>query len=73
LRRFRLVLTLVVCCLGWTTAAAAITAEVPTRDPSLVGEAHAFRAVVSDAVAQTLYRWNFGTARRPISSQARAT
>ncbi len=60
MRRFRLALTFVVCCLGWTTAAAALTAEVPTRDPSVVGEAYAFRAVVSGEVGTTLYRWNFG-------------
>jgi DNA-binding beta-propeller fold protein YncE len=45
---------------SWTTTAAALTAEVPTRDPSVVGEAYAFRAVVSGSSGTTLYRWNFG-------------
>src|SRR5262249_8149670 len=59
-RSFRLVLTIVLCWVGWTTTAAALTAEVPTRDPSVVGEAYAFRAVVSGSTGTTLYRWNFG-------------
>ena len=49
---------------SWATSARAVTAEVPTREPSLVGAAFSFRAVVADAVGATQFRWSFGDGTR---------
>jgi YVTN family beta-propeller protein len=59
-RRFRLVSTVLLAAAAWARTAAAITAEVPTREPSLVGDTFTFRAVVSNATGVVQYRWNFG-------------
>jgi DNA-binding beta-propeller fold protein YncE len=50
--------------MAWAAPAQALTAEVPTRDPSLVGEAFTFRVVSTDAVGVTQIRWNFGDGTR---------
>jgi len=60
LRNFGPVFSLALLVTGWAARALALTAEVPTRDPSLVGQAFTFRAVTSGAVGVTQYRWNFG-------------
>jgi len=59
-RTSALLSTFLLALVGFARTAAALGAEVPTRDPSLVGESFAFRAVVIDAVGTTQYRWNFG-------------
>ena len=58
--------------LGQSNPAHALSAEVPTRDPSLVGAAFGFRAVASDVVGTVEYRWNFGDARRRRATQVAA-
>ncbi len=60
MRNFGPVFSLALLVTGWAARALALTAEVPTRDPSLVGQAFTFRAVTSGAVGVTQYRWNFG-------------
>jgi YVTN family beta-propeller protein len=52
--------TIVLAAAAWTRVAAALTAEVSTRDPSLVGDTYTFRAAVKDATGVVQYRWNFG-------------
>jgi YVTN family beta-propeller protein len=59
-RSFRLASTIVLAAAAWARTAAALTADVPTRDPSLVGQAYTFRAVASGTVGVVQYRWNFG-------------
>jgi YVTN family beta-propeller protein len=44
----------------WASRAQALSAEVPTREPSLVGAAFKFRVTTTDAVGVAQYRWNFG-------------
>jgi DNA-binding beta-propeller fold protein YncE len=44
----------------WALPASALTAEVATRDASLVGESFTFKTVVSDATGNAQYRYNFG-------------
>jgi hypothetical protein len=48
----------------WALDAAALTVEVPTREPTLVGAAFTYRAVVADATGAVEYRWNFGDGTR---------
>jgi len=45
--------------LCWTPASA-LSAEVPTIEPSLVGQAVAFGMVAKEAVGAAQYRWSFG-------------
>jgi DNA-binding beta-propeller fold protein YncE len=56
---------LYLCCallagLLWGSPALALTVEITTPEPSLVGDAFTFRAVVQDAVGVVQYRWTFG-------------
>lgn len=44
----------------WTAPAWAITVDVTTREPSLVGEGFSFSAAVGDTVGAVQYRWSFG-------------
>jgi YVTN family beta-propeller protein len=44
----------------WATPAAALTAEVPTRDPSIVGDTFTFKTVISDATGNVQIRYSFG-------------
>jgi len=60
--RFPFLVTLLVA--GWALPVQALTAEVSTRSPSLMGSAFTFRAVVADAVGAAEYRWNLGDGTR---------
>ena len=44
----------------WALPAAALTAEVPTRATSLVGDSFTFKTVVTDAIGVAQYRYSFG-------------
>lgn len=46
--------------LGWALPAQAISADVATRDASLVGETYTFRTVVTDSTGDVQYRYSFG-------------
>jgi DNA-binding beta-propeller fold protein YncE len=45
---------------AWSAPAFAITVDITTREPSLVGESYGFSAQVSDTVGAVQYRWSFG-------------
>lgn len=44
----------------WSTPALAITVEITTKEPSLVGESYSFSATATDTVGAVQYRWSFG-------------
>ena len=44
----------------WSTPAFAVTAEITTKDASLVGDSFSFSATTTDIVGTALYRWSFG-------------
>lgn len=44
----------------WSSPAFAITAEITTKEPSLVGDTYSFSANVADATGAVQYRWSFG-------------
>jgi DNA-binding beta-propeller fold protein YncE len=44
----------------WTAPAFALTVDVTTREPSLVGDSFSFSATATDAVGAVQYRWSFG-------------
>ncbi len=44
----------------WTTPALAITVEITTKEPSLVGDSYSFSATATDTVGAVQYRWSFG-------------
>lgn len=46
--------------LAWTAPALAITVELTSKEPSLVGEAYKFSANAGDASGTVQYRWSFG-------------
>jgi DNA-binding beta-propeller fold protein YncE len=50
--------------LAWGPQAHALTAEVPEREPSLVGDVASFHAAASDTTGVTEYRWDFGDGTR---------
>jgi DNA-binding beta-propeller fold protein YncE len=45
---------------AWTSPAFAVTAEITTKDASLVGDGFSFSATTTDVVGVALYRWSFG-------------
>src|SRR5689334_22633905 len=45
---------------AWASPAFAVTAEITTKDASLVGDSFTFTAATTDVVGVALYRWSFG-------------
>lgn len=52
--------TVLVAAMVWSTPALAITAEITTKEPSLVGDTYRFSANVADTTGAVQYRWSFG-------------
>jgi MYXO-CTERM domain-containing protein len=46
--------------MAWVPSASALTVEVPNPQPSIVGEAHTFSALVTEATGEITYEWQFG-------------
>jgi MYXO-CTERM domain-containing protein len=46
--------------MAWVRSGLALTVEVPNPQPSVVGEAHAFTALVTEATGEITYEWQFG-------------
>jgi DNA-binding beta-propeller fold protein YncE len=44
----------------WTSQALAITIDITTKDPSLVGESFSFSATATETTGAVQYRWSFG-------------
>jgi DNA-binding beta-propeller fold protein YncE/cytochrome c peroxidase len=59
-RTLKLVFSTALATSTWALPAAAITADVPNQDASLVGESYTFKTVVSDTTGTVLYRYSFG-------------
>jgi YVTN family beta-propeller protein len=55
---------LLVAAVAWASSAHAITAEIPERNPSLMGEPATFEVVVTDADGPVQIRWDMGDETR---------
>ena len=56
----KLLVGTVLAAVGWTAPALALTEELTTKEPSLVGQSFTFSVKVTDAVGALQYRWLIG-------------